>query len=440
MFDRSTLIKGTFLLTFSGFLTRIMGFFYRIFLSRVFTAEEIGFYQLIFPIYALAFSFSSAGIQTALARCTARYYAQNKKVKASLLLKSALTLTVCLSFFVIFLIQKNALFLSETLLCAPETKPLVLLMAYALPFASIHSCVNGYFLGIKNYQFTIRSQLLEQIFRILSVYLLFYFNILHHNTPTILIAVAGMIVGEIVASIYSFIQCKTVFVLHPQKKMEYLSITTDLLKHSIPLTANRLLLNIMQSIESIAIPLKLQSYGLDSTSALSIYGIFSGMALPCILFPSAITNALSSMLLPAVAEFQVSNTKAELKTITDKVTLLCFFMGCGCFIIFLSFGHFMGNFIFKNTTAGNFIVMLSFMCPFLYMNTTLVTILNGLGDTTISFAINILSLLIRILAVFVGIPLYGFFGYLLGLLTSQLFISILSFLRLHMILSINDLQ
>ena len=40
--------------------------------------------------------------------------------------------------------------------------------------------------------------------------------------------------------------------------------------------------------------------------ALSLYGVLTGMALPCILFPSALTNSISVMLLPTVAELQAS--------------------------------------------------------------------------------------------------------------------------------------
>ena len=54
MSQKHFLLKGTFILTVVGILTRVMGFFYRIFLSRSFPAEEIGLYQLIFPVYTLA--------------------------------------------------------------------------------------------------------------------------------------------------------------------------------------------------------------------------------------------------------------------------------------------------------------------------------------------------------------------------------------------------
>ena len=56
MSQKHFLLKGTFILTVVGILTRVMGFFYRIFLSRSFPAEEIGLYQLIFPVYTLAYA------------------------------------------------------------------------------------------------------------------------------------------------------------------------------------------------------------------------------------------------------------------------------------------------------------------------------------------------------------------------------------------------
>ena len=47
----SYLIKGTFWLTAAGLITRTAGFFYKIFLSRIIGAEEIGLFQLCMPLY-----------------------------------------------------------------------------------------------------------------------------------------------------------------------------------------------------------------------------------------------------------------------------------------------------------------------------------------------------------------------------------------------------
>ena len=65
------LIAGTLLLTVTGLSNRVIGFFYRIFLSRIIGAEGLGIYQLIFPVFALCIAFSSSGIQTAVSRFVA---------------------------------------------------------------------------------------------------------------------------------------------------------------------------------------------------------------------------------------------------------------------------------------------------------------------------------------------------------------------------------
>ena len=63
-FSSRNLFRGAAVLTAAGLITRIMGFFFRIFLSHAFGEENVGLYQLIFPVYALCLSVSTFGIQT----------------------------------------------------------------------------------------------------------------------------------------------------------------------------------------------------------------------------------------------------------------------------------------------------------------------------------------------------------------------------------------
>ena len=83
----------------------------------------------------------------------------------------------------------------------------------------------------------------------------------------------------------------------------------------------------------------------------------------------------------------------------------------------------MGLFLFKNEFAGTFIKTLSFICPCLYLSSTLSGILNGLGETGKYFAQNLLGLSIRL---FFVIPRFGILGYLWGLLISELAITLLT--------------
>ena len=106
--SKNTIIKGAFILTITGFLTRVIGFFFRIFLSHSFGEEQMGLYQLIFPIYALCFSLSCAGIETALCRLVASKTASGKSKEATTLLYKALAISVLISLALTFILRKNA--------------------------------------------------------------------------------------------------------------------------------------------------------------------------------------------------------------------------------------------------------------------------------------------------------------------------------------------
>ncbi len=71
MSEKHIILKGAFILTAVGFINRIIGFFYRIFLSQAIGAEGMGIYQLIFPVYAMTFSLAVSGIQTSISKYVA---------------------------------------------------------------------------------------------------------------------------------------------------------------------------------------------------------------------------------------------------------------------------------------------------------------------------------------------------------------------------------
>ena len=95
-------------------------------------------------------------------------------------------------------------------------------------------------------------------------------------------------------------------------------------------------------------------------------------------------------------------------------------LGFGCTALFLLLGRPAGRLLFHSELAGSFILTLSFICPFMYIASTLGSILNGLGKTAQTFLYSVVSLLLRLLFVFIAIPHYGIKGYLWGMLASQM--------------------
>ena len=443
MSKKQVLIRGTFILTFTGFANRLMGFFYRIFLSRTFGAEGVGLYQLIFPVYALCYALTTAGIETAISRSVACKISLGKEKEAGHALRTGLILTFFPSCLCAIFLQQSASWIAVTFLNNIHCANLLTILSYTFPFSAIHSCICGYCYGKQQTKIPAISQLLEQFLRISSVFLMYFLLKQNGQTISIAIAVCGLVFGEMASACYC---CLTLSAHRPKQFTElfdcmhgstkrkhtrfspvcFFSHTKELLTLSIPLTTNRVLINLLQSIEAISIPSHLQLYRFSSSEALRIYGVLNGMALPCILFPSAITHSISIMLMPAIAETQASGNQKELRYMIRKSIGACFILGIGCCIFFLLFGNFIGIQLFGNTTAGHFIVTLAWICPFLYTNSALLSILNGLGKTHSTLFINSIGLLIRIAGVFYGIPLLGIRGYLWGLLISQLTVSLLA--------------
>lgn len=434
MSKKGMIIKGAFILTFTGFLSRFIGFFYRIFLSQVFGEEGVGLYQLIFPIYALAFSLTSAGIETALSRCVAHKISLGKERDAKQLLYVALSVSLVLSCVMVCILQSNAAWIALHILGDSRCEILLITMSYAFPFSSLHSCICGYYFGRSMTGIPASSQLVEQTVRVGSVYILYLIAVKKSFDFNITIAVFGLVLGEAASSLFAL---RALLKKHKNMKAltwnfsAYRARFCELIPLSLPLTANRILLNILQSIEAISIPSRLKLYGMTSAQSLGTYGVLTGMAIPLILFPSAITNSISTMMLPAVAEVQAARNHTKLITLIRKVCTYCFLLGVLCCILFLLTGSFFGRVIFGSAAAGEFIVTLAWICPFQYVNTTLVSIINGLGKTTSTFAISTFSLLVRIGSVFYLIPIFGILGYLWGLLGSQLAVTISCLLYLR---------
>jgi stage V sporulation protein B len=204
-----------------------------------------------------------------------------------------------------------------------------------------------------------------------------------------------------------------------------------ILQVSTPLALNRMLLCVLQGIEAALLPQQIARCGLSSSEALSAYGTLSGMALPLLLFPTAITGSLGTLLLPAISEARVTDDSHSLHRTIESSFGLSFLLGVFCFGVFSLFGIEIGDLLFKSRLAGQYITSLAWLCPFLYLNTTLVHILHGLGRT---FAVSLqstLGFLVRLSSVVLLVPSMGIPGYFFGLFASELLIFAASLYTLH---------
>lgn len=426
--SRKHFIRGTIILTCTGFLTRLIGFFYRIFLSHTIGAQGMGIFQLTMPLHMLVMAISASGMQTAISRLGASLTALKKKKEAMDCLVIASAISVAISTALAFFIHNNAAFFAHEILKEPQTLPLIRLLCFCFPAGTFHSCINSYYLSRKNAAFPAGTQLLEQLVRVGSCILIYQIFLTEGREITPIIAAAGSLASEGAAALVSLFMISVHFhnahysLLRIQDSFPLLH---GIFNISFPLTLNRVLLTLLGSIESVMIPLRLRMSGLSPGEALSIYGVFTGMALPLILFPATITNSLSAMLLPSIAELQALDQKQRIQSVVRQIFLFCISLGCICMTVFFVGGKFLGEFLFHSTTAGTYIQTMAFICPFLYLNSTLNSILNGLGKSGLCLLHSVISISVRIVFVLFVIPILGIRGYLYGILSGELLLTIL---------------
>ncbi len=426
---KSSFITGTLLLTFAGVLTRIIGFFYRIFLSRVIGAEGLGIYQLTSPVMSLGFAITAAGIQTSISRFVSTEIGKKNPHGAKRYLFTGLTISLLLSAVFSLLLWKNANFIAGAWLGDARCAPLLSVLSLSFVPSCIHACINGYYYGLKKTGIPALTQLAEQLARVGTVYVLYAIHMREQTAVPLSITMWGMVLGEVASTLVS-LSCTKLPSGSGNRILSWSSCAKDLMYMAAPLTANRVVLNLFSSYENIMIPNRLKLFGYETAEALGVYGILTGMSMSVIMFPSVITNSVSVLLLPTISEAKAVGDERLIRRTLKKTIESCLILGFLATFAFLITGDFLGNFLFGNALAGTFITTLGWICPFLYLGSTLSSILHGLGFPGLTFFLNLLSCGIRILFVLFAVPVYGIKSYLWGILISQAVLSVLAIVLL----------
>lgn len=427
----NTILKGTLILTSAGIISRLLGFYYRIFLTGIIGAEGLGLYQMVFPLVSVCMAVASSGISVAISRYTAAFLSQNNKTKAKNTLVIGMAISVVISLFCTILLYMASGFIAIHILKDVRCTLLIQIISLMLPLGVIHNSISSYYMGKSNALIPAVSQLIEQIIRIGSVILIFHIRESKGLPVTAATGMAGLLCGEIISCLFCLTVCS--FHINDFKIKEPFRLAGDIVKMAVPVSANRIILSLFHSMEAILIPSMLRLNGLSTSESLSTYGILSGMAFPLIMLPSTLINSFSAMLLPAVSS-ATSARKTDSVTHTIQTAYECsMIIGIFCLGAFLIWGDEAGNLLFNEPQVGIYVTAFAWMCPFLYISTTLASILNGLGKTNTTLIIDVTSLLMRIGLIVMLIPQMGIIGFLIAFLISEIYLAIASAMAVHRI-------
>lgn len=427
------LLYGAMILTIANLLTKFIGFFYRIYMSNTIGAEGMGLYQLVTPIYMLAWSITSSGFTTTISKLTAQENAKKEYGNMALILKISLIICLSISVIISCTLFYFAEFISLNIIKDVRTLLSLKILAFAIPFMSLGSCIRGYFLGEKNSLVPATSQVFEQIIRIAAIASLAPFFISYGLSYACAAAVIGIVFGEVLSFLYVlilYIYSKDKEKIEKVPSFTINKATNLILAMALPLTANRVVSSLLSTVENILIPQRLQLY-LKGEDAITTFGSLTGMAMPLIFFPSAFLVSFSIALVPVISEEVAVKNLSKMKNTIHKAITYTFVIGIGTAMIFAMFPYEISTIIYKDDIVCDMLFKLSFICPFLYLHITLAGILNGLGEHNFIFINNVISSIISILFIYFLTPLIGINSFILGWFTSLTITNYLCYKRVN---------
>ena len=425
--SKNTLVISTLILTVASFISRILGFVFRIYMSNVMGAEALGLYQLVFPIYMLAWTLSGAGISIAVSKLVATEFAKRQSGNALRITKIALLLSVSIGCVISCILYVFAEPIATLVIHEPRTTMALKYLSICIPFMAATSSIKGYFYGKQEMGKPAIGQVIEQVARMGSIFLLGSFFVSKGLEYACALGVIGMSIGELVSFVYVYAAYKNDIGKQQTSLPQFARYQAfmALLTLAIPLTFNRFVTSLLQSVENILIPIKLQEFGLTNHQALSVYGQFTGMTMPLIFFPSMITMSLATALIPAVSHAQASRNQKQLQYTVSKTIQFTLLIGIGATALFMTFPHEIAMSFYNQPAVGNMLYALSFICPFFYLHSTLLGILNGLGKQFETLFTGIIGSVICITIIYFYVPRKGLVGFIAALVISVSFNTIL---------------
>lgn len=422
--NRTSMLYGTLVLTITGIISQILGFVYRIFLSRLIGAENMGLYQLILPVYGCVLSIVSVGLSVSVSRLSGEYHALgNTRVIVQVLRKSLKFL-----FLLFALIAAVTVFcydpISVYLLGDARTQMSLLLLLPCILLTGIENIHKHYFYGTGQVRPPALVELAEQFIRMFAVLALLIIFLPQNSEVTVGLIVIGMVICELVSALSLSVLFRRR--LKPGETPKGEPLPPAALRRSIgsialPVGANSLIGNLMSSANAVLIPQRLVAVGWKISDAMASFGVLFGMALPMLCLPFAFIGALCTVLVPKLAQSAALNKSEEISQRVGKALLSTSVLVLPVLAILLTIGPALGKFLFLEPSVGDYLPCLSVGVLFSCYQSVLGSSLYGLGRQNIAAVSALVCDAIQLAFTYFGttIPGVGLYGFIAGFMVSS---------------------
>lgn len=378
-------------------VVKVIGSLNWIFVSRVLGGEGIGLYQMAFPIYLLALSISTAGVPVAISIITAERVALKDIWGAKRIFRISMMLMAATGLFFSLLTYFGAeALIKYQFIRDSRAYYSVVALAPAIFFVTILASSRGYLQGWQRMTPTAVSQIVEQIFRVVTMIL--FANLLLPQglefaaAGASLGACAGAVAGVIVLIYFHWKLERDI-----QREYGYVQPTAEqrvkrdsawkivyrIFALALPVSASSIMLPVVSNLDLMIVPARLEVAGYTVTQATELFGYLTGMAVPLINLATILTASLAVSIVPAISEAKALGDKLRSYQQTASAMRLANLISFPAFIIVFMLDTPISTLIYNAPLAGPTINVLSTSIVLLGIHQVTTGVLQGLGHTSI---------------------------------------------------------
>ncbi|MCI5675109.1 MAG: polysaccharide biosynthesis protein [Ezakiella sp.] len=317
--------KNAAILGIAGIIVKILGAIYRIPVTAMITDVGLGYYQAAYPIYEIMLAISTAGLPVAVATMVSRDTALGEYKKSDKTMKISFILMSILGFVLAAIIFFGAKYLTE-LYKNPGAYYAMIALVPAMIFSPMLASLRGYYQGRQIMEPTAISQIIVQLFRLLSGLLFCYILLPYGYELAAGGASLGAGVGALIGLIYmGFVHFKNKryikeeLMLDNSLEVNTKPIVKEMIKIALPISIGSAIVPLMDSIDVALVMNGLMDGGLSAAEANMRFAWLKGMASTLINLPQVIAVALGVSIIPIISGLIAKREKNKLE---DRINLV----------------------------------------------------------------------------------------------------------------------
>lgn len=412
---KKSFVGGAAILSVAGLVGKVIGMFYRVWLTDLISSEGMGLYGTPYSVYSFLLVLSSAGLPTAISKLTSERWVNGDRAGAKWILKKTRRILMCTGLAATLLMA----LLSEPIAAAmgdPAAAPGFVALAPSLFFVCMISSYRGFFQGAQNMTPTAISQLIETGGKVVMGFVLVRVMAPYGLVWGAVAAILGVTLAELCALVFIWIRYLLQDIKQPAQASAPVQPVENFYKKlfaiAIPVTVGASMMPVVSLVDASLVVNRLTDIGIVLEEAREMYGVLNGMVNTMVNMPTVITLAFSMSLVPAISSAMTRGDRADLHRTVATALKLALMIGSAAAVGMGMLSHNILRLLYSSqpenclSIGGDMLSVMAVGVLFLSIVQTTTGMLQGMGKASYPVKTLAVGLVAKIILnyVLIGIP------------------------------------